>query len=335
MIRGLFAIGALAMVFAAPPSYVPPRTPWGDPDLQGNYTNKYEANTPLERPDEFAGRRVGDVSAAELADLREKRQKEFVERPAAVGPLQFRDPLDVTRGSRAWFLVDPPDGRIPPRTPEAQRRIERYDASFEASLDSGLGGIMNSRDGARGSFGAGPFDGPEDFTLWDRCITRGLPGSMMPYIHGNSYQIVQAPGFVAIRYEFVHDTRVIPLDGRPHVRKGVQLEMGDARGHWQGNTLVIETTNFKDRSTYRNANAATLRVTERFTRTAPDRLEWAVTVADSTTWARPWTFAMPLTMNDGEAVLEFACHEGNYAVPHILSGARASEHDHVKAATRP
>ena len=194
---------------------------------------------------------------------------------------------------------------------------------------------MNSRDGARGSFGAGPFDGPEDFTLWDRCITRGLPGSMMPYIHGNSYQIVQAPGFVAIRYELVHDTRVIPLDGRPHVRKGVQLEMGDARGHWQGNALVIETTNFKDRSTYRNANAATLRVTERFTRTAPERLEWAVTVDDSTTWTRPWTFAMPLTMNDGEAVLEFACHEGNYAVPHILSAARASEHDHVKAATRP
>ena len=108
--------------------------------------------------------------------------------------------------------------------------------------------------------------------------------------------------------------------------------MGDARGHWEGSTLVVETTNFKDRSTYRNANAATLRLVERFTRTAPGRLEWAVTVDDSTTWTRPWTFAMPLTMNDREPVLEFACHEGNYAVPHILSGARAGERDRRRLA---
>jgi len=322
-----------AVALAAP--YAPPRTPWGDPDLQGNYTNKYEANTPLERPDEFAGRRVEDVSAAELAVIREKRQKQFIERPAAVGPLQFRDPLDVTKGSRAWFLVDPPDGRVPPRTAAAQQRIGQYDASFEASLDTGLGGIMNSRAGALGSFGNGPFDGPEDFTLWDRCVTRGLPGAMMPHILGNSYQIIQAPGIVAIRYELVHDTRVIPLDGRPHVGRGIGLEMGDARGHWEGSTLVVETTNFKDRSTYRNANAATFRLVERFTRTAPGRLEWAVTVNDSTTWTRPWTFSMPLTMNDEEPVLEFACHEGNFAVPHILSGARAAEHDRVHVEARP
>jgi hypothetical protein len=335
MTRLYFAIGALAAVLGAGPSYVPPRTPWGDPDLQGNYTNKYEANTPLERPAEFAGRRVADVSAAELAIIREKRQKQFIERPAAVGPLQFRDPLDVTRGSRAWFLVDPADGRIPPRTAEAQRRIARYDASFEASLDTGLGGVMNSREGAVGSFGTGPFDSLDDFTLWDRCITRGLPGAMLPHILGNSYQIVQTPGFVVIRYELVHDTRVIPLDSRPHVGRRIELEMGDARGHWEGSTLVIETTNFKNRSTYRNANAASLRLIERFTRTAPDRLEWAVTVDDPETWTRRWTFSMPLTMNDGEAVLEFACHEGNYAVPHILSGARAIEHGQMLAGTPP
>jgi hypothetical protein len=148
---------------------------------------------------------------------------------------------------------------------------------------------------------------------------------MMPYIHGNSYQIVQASGVVAIRYEFVHDARIIPLDGRPHLSKRLQLELGDARGHWEGDTLVVETTNFKDRSTYRNANAATLRLSERFTRTAPARIEWSVTVDDRTTWTRPWTFSMPLTMNDRERVLEFACHEGNYAIPHILSGGRASE----------
>jgi hypothetical protein len=335
MIRMFFTIGALATVFAAAPSYVPPRTPWGDPDLQGTYTNKYEANTPLERPGEFVGRRVDSITPAELAIIREKRQKQFIERPAAVGPPQFRDPLDVTKGSRAWFLIDPPDGSIPPRTRAAQQRISHYDGGFEASLDTGLGGIMNSRDGGLGSFGEGPFDGPGDFTLWDRCITRGLPGSMMPHILGNSYQIVQAPGVVAIRYELVHDTRLIPLDGRPHVGGGIALEMGDARGHWEGATLVIETTNFKDRSTYRNANAATFRLVERFTRTAANRLEWAVTVNDAATWTQPWTFSMPLTMDEGEPVMEFACHEGNYAVPHILSAARASEHDEARTATPP
>ncbi len=155
---------------------------------------------------------------------------------------------------------------------------------------------------------------------------------MLPHILGNSYQIVQAPGMVAIRYELVHDTRLIPLDGRPHVPAGIRLEMGDARGHWENNALVVETTRFKDRSVYRNANADTLRLVERFTRTAADRLEWTVTVDDPATWTKPWTFSMPLTMNDGEAVLEFACHEGNYAVPHILSGARATERAGVDAA---
>jgi hypothetical protein len=295
------------------------RTPWGDPDLQGNYTNKYEYSAPLERPDEFAGRRIEDVTAAELAAVLERRERQVLARPEAVGPLQFRDSVDVTKGSRPWLIVDPPDGKMPPLTPDALRRLGPPDPS----LDSSIGGIFNQRREGKGSFGDGPFDDIEDFTLWDRCVTRGLPGAMMPYIHGNSYQIVQAPGVVAIRYEFVHDARIIPLDGRPHVRAGVRLELGDARGHWDRDTLVVETTNFKDRSTYRNANAATLRLIERFTRTTANRIEWSVTVDDRATWTRPWTFAMPLVKNDAEAILEFACHEGNYAVPHILSAARA------------
>jgi hypothetical protein len=328
----LLAVGTLAAAVAASAPYSPPRTPWGDPDLQGNYTNKYEANTPLERPAGFAGRRLEDVTEAELAVIRAQRLKQFLERPAAVGPYQFRDPLEVTKGSRAWFLVDPPDGRIPPRTAAAQQRVTGYDASYEASLDTTLGGIFNARERLNGSFGEGPFDSIEDFGLWDRCITRGIPGSMLPHILGNSYQIIQAPGIVAIRYELVHDTRLIPLDGRPHVAKGLALELGDARGHWEKDSLVVETTRFKDRSTYRNANAATLRLVERFTRTSATRLEWAVTVDDPSTWTKPWTFSMPLTMNDGEAVLEFACHEGNYAVPHILSAARAAEREGLDAA---
>jgi hypothetical protein len=149
---------------------------------------------------------------------------------------------------------------------------------------------------------------------------------MMPYIHANSYQIVQGPGVVAIRYELVHDVRIVPLDGRPHAPRHLRFELGDARGHWDRDTLVVETTNFKERSSFRNADASTLRLVERFTRTAADRLEWSVTIDDPSTWTRPWTFSMPLTMNDREPILEFACHEGNYAVPNILSAARTADH---------
>ena len=335
MTKRLVTVSALALVFVAlPPSdavagqerpgpsartartYVPPRTPWGDPDLQGNFTNKYEQSTPFERPAEFEGRRLEDVTGAELAAILKKRQQQVLDRPAGVGPYQFRDILDVTKGSRAWLVLDPPDGKIPPMTPEAQRRIAPYDVTLD---------VVNARPRTGSSFGDGPFNGPEDLSLFDRCVTRGMPGLMMPFIHGNSYQIVQGPGFVGIRYELMHEMRVIPLDGRPHVGKGLRMELGDSRGRWEGNSLVIETTNFKARTTYRNADAATLRIVERFTRTAPDRIEWTVTVDDPKTWTRPWTFGMPLTMNDQEAVLEFACHEGNYGLSNILSAARATE----------
>ena len=303
-------------------TYSPPRTPWGDPDLQGTYTNKYEQSTPLERPEEFAGRRVEDVAGAELADVLAKRNTQVIERAAGVGPLQFRDPLEVTKGSRAWLIVDPPDGRVPAMTPAARTRIGPADP-FQ---DTGIQGIVNARVREPSSFDPdSSFRSIDDFDLWERCITRGVPGAMMPHILGNSYEIVQAPGFVAIRYELVHDVRVIPLDGRAHVTRAMEFEMGDARGHWDGNTLVVESTNYKDRSTYRNANAATLRLVERFTRTSANRIEWSVTVNDPATWTKPWTFSMPLTQTDAEPVLEFACHEGNYALPHILSGARAAE----------
>ena len=315
-------IAVTALSSATP--YAPPRTPWGDPDLQGTYTNKYEQSTPLERPTEFAGRRVDDVRGAELVDVLAKRNKRVVERAAGVGPSQFRDPLEVTKGSRAWLIVDPPDGRIPPMTPAAQKRIGPPDP-FQ---DSGIQGILNARQRGSSSFdaerGERTFNSVDDFDLWERCVTRGVPGAMMPYIHGNSYQIVQAPGLVAIRYEFVHDVRVIPLR-RSHAPKTMEFEMGDGRGHWDGNALVVESTNFKDRSTYRNANAATLHLVERFTPTSPTQVEWSVTVNDPATWTRPWTFSMPLTRNEAEPVLEFACHEGNYALPHILSGSRAAE----------
>ena len=177
------------------------------------------------------------------------------------------------------------------------------------------------------SFSNGPFNSQDDFSLYDRCITRGFPGSMLPAIYGDSYQIVQGHGWVAIRYEMIHETRVIPLDGRPHVGRNIQLDMGDARGHWEGDTLVVETTNFRERSVYRNASPGALKLTERFTRLSPTRLDWRVTVDDQTTWTKPWTFAVPLTVNDDEPVYEYACHEGNYAVRNMLSATRAEERE--------
>jgi hypothetical protein len=297
--------------------YLPPRTAWGDPDLQGTYTNKYELNTPLERPKAFEGRRVEDITAAELAEIIRQRQEAAVNRPAGPGGNpQFRDVYEVAKGSRLWLIVDPPTGKMPPLRPDARDRATPAETTIYA---------VNERWPIGGSSEGGPFNSPEDFSLYDRCVTRGLPGSMLPHVQGNSYEIFQAPGLVAIRYEMIHETRVIPLDPRPHVGPAIRLDMGDARGHWEGDTLVVETRNFKERSTYRNAMAASLRLVERFTRTAPNRVEWAVTVDDSATWTQPWTFMVPLTRNGREPVMEFACHEGNYAIPHMLEGARAAE----------
>ena len=170
----------------------------------------------------------------------------------------------------------------------------------------------------------GPFDGPEDLGMLERCISRSVPGSMIPVMYGNNYQIIQTPGYIVITYEIVHEARVIPLDGRPHVGSSVRAHMGDPRGRWEGNSLVVETTNFTSAAAYRNANADTLRVIERFTRVSPDRIEWTATLDDPATWTRPWTIAMPLTA-DPHPILAFECHEHNYGLRNILSAARAAD----------
>ena len=300
-------------------AWVVPRTSWGDPDLQGNYTNKYETSTPFERPAQFEGRRIEDVTAQELAEAVRKRQQDTLDRAKFLGgdpegrignSAEFRDIYEIAKGSRPWFVTDPPDGRVPPLTPEGRRRLAATPR------------IVNGNDGPD------PLPaGPEDLSLWNRCITRGLPGSMMPGVYGNSYRIVQGPGWVGILYEMVHEARVIRLGGNPHVGKAIRLDMGDARGRWDGNALVVETTNFKGRSAFRNANPDSLRLVERFTRSAADRIEWSVTVDDVSTWTRPWTFVIPLTVNDAEPVYEYACHEGNYGLRNILSAARAVERE--------
>jgi type II secretory pathway pseudopilin PulG len=286
----------------------PGRTPWGDPDLSGVYSNSDESGIPFERPAQFE-----DISSAELDKLRQQRRDAVIDRAASAvedpeghPQLFWWENLNAS-SSRAWLVVDPTDGRIPPTTPDAQKRVA-------------------ARQEARKRSGRGPADGPEDRSLYDRCISRGLPGSMMPAIYGSSYSIVQGPNTVAITYEMIHETRVIPLDSRPHVGKAISSYMGDARGHFEGNTLVVETTNFKDQIAYRNANGATLKIVERFTPVNPRTVEWSTTIDDPATWTRPWTFAMNLTKKDpSQQPFEYACHEGNYGLKNILSGARAEE----------
>jgi hypothetical protein len=314
MLRGFLrslaaAIIALPAAAQAPAGWTAPRTPWGEPDLQGWFTNVNLNGVPFERPDQFAGRRLEDITDAELTKLRQDAQKRILSN--FEGPIHgpdhwWQDDLNLVEGKQAWMVVDPPDGKIPPLTPQAQERNRQRAAARRAS-------------------GRGPADGPEDRSLYDRCITRGMPGSMMPVIYGNSYQIVQAPGVVAIRYEMVHETRVIQIGPKPHLGNAIRSYMGDPRGYWDGDTLVIETTNFKEGTAYRNANASTVKIIERFRRTAPDKVRWAVTVDDPETWTRNWTFAMDLTMDDSMPVLEYACHEGNYGLRNILTAARAEE----------
>ena len=298
---------------AVPKNWKPARTAWGDPDLTGVYSNSDEAGIPFERPAQFEGRRLEDITSKELADLQQARQNATIERavsasddPEGHPQLFWWETLNATN-SRAWLVLDPPDGKIPPETSEARQRAA-------------------ARAEARRRSGHGPADAPEDRSLYDRCISRGLPGSMMPAIYGSSYQIVQGPGFVAIIYEMIHETRVIPLDARSHVGKSIRTYMGDARGHWDGNTLVVETTNFKDQIAYRGASGDTLRLIERFKPMGPQTVEWSVTGDDPATWTRPWTFAMNLAKKDpSQRPFEYACHEGNYGLRNILSGARADE----------
>ena len=299
--------------------YVPPKTAWGDPQLAGAYTNSDESGIPFERPTAFDGRKLEDVPPAELAEIVKQRQQQTVERaptlsefPGATSPLHWFENYRAAN-SRAWLVTDPPDGHVPPATAEADaRNAER----------------------ARLRRARGPADGPEDRSLYDRCITRGIPGSMMPAIYGNSYQILQGPGYVVIKYEMVNETRIIPLIAAPHVSGKIREYIGDARGHFEGNTLVVETTNFTDKTAYRGSSES-LKLVEQFKPLGPNTVEWSATFEDPHTWAKPWTFAMNLTkVPDQEGPFEYACHEGNYGLHNILTAARAEERAIKEAAAK-
>jgi hypothetical protein len=288
-------------------TWTPPKTGWGDPDLSGVYTNNDESLIPFERPAELAGKTLADITPAELDKLIEQRDAQRAE--ADRNRAELRSPIHwfeniFPNNSRAWLVSDPPDGKVPALTVEAQQRNAAR---------------------ARERAARGPADSPEDRSLYDRCISRGVPGSMMPAIYGNAYEIVQGPGYVAITYEMVHEARVIPLTPAPHPGEAIRMYMGDAKGHWEGNTLVVETTNFTDKIAYRGSSEH-LKLTERFTRTGPETVEWSSTFSDPHTWATPWTFAMNLSRkDDSQRPFEYACHEGNYAMFHLLQAARAED----------
>jgi len=304
-------------------TYTVPRTAWGDPDLQGKWPSTAMVGVPVQRDQKLGLRNVlneEEFAAREAAAARQTEQDnaDFSLENAAstpgggVGGPVSPPPHWLERGEpqrQASLIVDPPNGRMPAYTEGAQQRQAEQ---------------RKARDGR------GPADSYTDRSLYDRCITRGLAGSVLPVIYNNGNQIVQAPGYVAIVNEMIHETRVIPLDGRTHVGTDIKLFMGDSRAHFDGDTLVIETTNLTDRTGVGlngggPQHSTALKVTERLTRTAADTIDYKITIDDPQTWTAPWTMEMPLKRDDAYGMYEYACHEGNYALHNILSGARADE----------
>ena len=302
-----------------------PRTPWGDPDLQGDWTSQSELGVPFERSAEFGTRQeLSDEEFAKAADrLRAQRDLDNAEfdletadrsNAGAVGSATSPPPHWLERGNpsrRTSMVIDPPDGRVPPITADAKARLQRQ---------------------VRGSFGNGPFNGPKDFTLYDRCITRGVPGSMFPAVYNANTRIVQGPGYVAITYEMIHETRIIPVDARDHISSTIRQYHGDSRGRWEGDTLVVDVRNFSDAVNYRGAGQ-NLHLVERFTRVGPNDLRYEVTVEDASTFAKPWTAALHLKPQP-EEMFEYACHEGNHAMFNMLSAARSAEKASADSSSR-
>jgi hypothetical protein len=290
-------------------AFTVPRTSWGDPDLQGVWD--YRTITPLERRAELADREF--YTDEEIAQLegRAGRRMDGPPDPNAPANLVHAEYLTdpgrrVDESRRTSLIVDPPNGRMPALTPAAQER--------QAQARAAAGAAGAPRPGGRA-------DSYTDRSLLERCITRGSAGAPMPTLYNNNIRVAQGPGYVAIVHEMVHETRIVPLDGSPF--SNVKSYMGESRGHWEGDTLVVETRNFSGRAPFRGAGA-NLRVTERYTRIAPDKIGFKVTFEDDTQWTQPWTAAYTMRTAEGE-LYEYACHEGNYGLRNILENARDEE----------
>ena len=324
-------LGVIALVLLAPVGLAgqdAPRTPWGDPDLQGTYTNK--TITPLERPESLGDKVfLTDEEVASQEQARVDRNQELLVAPprrtVAGGNVGGYNNFWLDGGTRPTgrtsLIVDPPNGRLPARTPEAAQRKAVHDEAYPVE---------------------GPFDSWEDLELNDRCLVWSAGPPMLPSAYNNNFIILQAPGYVVIYAEMIHDTRIIPLDGRGHLPAGVRQWHGDARGHWEGDTLVVETTNL--RRTEANAGAVggdpvllrvangrtddTITVTERFTRVDADTVNYEFTVDDPTHWTQAFSGEFPFASfppDELPFLFEYACHEGNYSMTNILGGERAQE----------
>ena len=309
LLTGLAIWFAAVAVQAQTDGSTVPRTPDGRPDLQGIWD--YRTMTPLERPGDLEGKSVfTEEEAAEFLrqalNNRNADRRDGAERTAGFGSDVERAYNDfwwdyektLTEDKRTSLIVDPPDGRIP-YTPEARaEEATRFERFF---------GIVAA--------------GPEDRGLWERCLTRDLPRLSGAY--NNNFQLFQTEGYVAILNEMIHEVRLIPLDGRSHVSETIRQWQGNSTAHWDGDTLVVETTNFTDKTNFRGSREH-LDLVERFTRIDAETLLYEFTVEDRSTWTRPWTAAVPMVRNDGQ-MYEYACHEGNYGMVGILAGARADE----------
>jgi hypothetical protein len=300
------------------PPYAVGRTSWGDPDLQGVWSSDDTAGIPLQRPEQFGNRLY--LNEQEYAE-RAKQVESGVDRAENEATSSFRNDFARRAFWQTSLIVDPADGRMPAYTPEGLKRPM-----------------------PRGTYGNGPLDSYTDFSGYERCITRGIAGSSLRVVYGNGQRIVQAPGVVAVSYEMIHDTRLIYTDGRPHINQAIRQYLGDSRAHWEGDELVVETTNLTDRTAIGlngngNRHSTQMKITERFKRVADDMLQYQLTVDDPVTWERPFTMSLPLTPLDGGKLLPYDCHEGNFAIAGSLGGERAEdralEADRLKGIIRP
>ena len=284
-----------------------PTTLWGDPDLQGIWNNS--TTTPLERPAELAGKEFFTETEVVERDDEVFRTRNTDRTPRAGDPGTYNEHWwergTTAKNQRTSLIIDPPDGKLPPLSVEGKQRAE----------------TLNER--RRGS---NEFDSHEDRPLTERCIIyRGIPP--IPTGYSNNYRVLQTPSYVAILQEHIHDVRIVPLDGRSHIGPNIKQWLGDSRGRWEGQTLVVETTNFSESAMVRGVRgnpSERLRVVERFTRIDHDTIDYRFTVEDPRTWTRPWHGAIPMTQVSGP-MFEYACHEGNYGLENVLRGARAQE----------
>jgi hypothetical protein len=308
-------VALLTISVAAQKTYTPPKTPWGDPDLRGTFTSDNFIGVPFERPTQYGDRPTltdAEFNAREKANL-EQIAKDNSERPETA----FEQDEAANNAPRHWLergtklshatslVVDPPDGRLPALTPEGQRRQAQNRARFLRQDEAA-----------------------EFHSYYDRCITRGVVSSILPAIYGNGTRILQGPGYVVIQSEMIHETRVIPIDRRtPRLGKAIHLYMGDPRGRWEGQTLVVDSTNFTDRIGVGGGTVASssLHLVEKFTRTAPDTIHYEFMVDDPETYSASWTAALDLSAKPGYEIYEYACHEGNYGLRNMLSASRADD----------